>query len=116
MANPKPITTFRKQKARAMRKGMGEMQTEHGPATHLMASASVGKKTAVFPTITPTSPNNYKPQSLEEAYKKGEVFEFRNERKAEKFAMGSWKKGPARRDAMREYRQMRKEQRKNKGK
>ena len=116
MENPKPITTFRKQKARDMRKGMGVMQTPDGPATHLMANQTVDKKTAVFPTITPISPNNYKPQNLEEAYKKGEVFEFKNARRAEKFAMGSWKKGQDRRDAMREYRQMRKEQRQSKEK
>ncbi len=108
---PKPITTFRKQKAQEMRKGMGVMETPEGNATHLMAHQSVGDKIAVYPTITPVSPNNYKPQNLEEAYKKGEVFEFKNERRAEKFAFGSWKKGQDRRDAMRDYRQYRKEQR-----
>jgi hypothetical protein len=114
MKDPKPITTFRKQKARKMREGMGVMNTPEGPATHRMTSGKVDKRSVVFPTITPISPNNYKPQSLDEAYKKGEVFEFRNQRKAEKFAFGSWKKGPAKREAMQEYRAYRKEQRKSK--
>lgn len=84
---------------------------EGGRATHLMADTSLNGKHYAYPTIHPDSPNNYKPQTFEQAYKRGEVFEFRNQRRAEKFAFGSWKKGPDRREAMREYRIYRKDQR-----
>lgn len=106
-----PLPQTKKQKAHSIREGMGVMQTPEGNATHLMAHTKVGDKTAVFPTIYPESKNNYKPQSLDEAYQRGEVFEFKNERRAERFAFGSWKKGADKRAAMREYRQYRKEQR-----
>ena len=39
----------------------------------------------------------------------GEVYEFRKKRRAEKFAFGSWKKGQARREAMKKYRKFRKQ-------
>lgn len=94
-----------------MREGMGSMQTPEGNATHLMAHQKVGDRTVVFPTIHPEGKDNYKPQSLDQAYQRGEVFEFKNERRAERFAFGSWKKGQDKRDAMRSYREYRKEQR-----
>ena len=34
----------------------------------------------------------------------GEVYEFKNKKRAEKFAAGSWKQGKAKREAMKEYR------------
>jgi hypothetical protein len=49
-----------------------------------------------------------------EAKKRGEVIGFKNKRRAERFAAGSWKKGPARKEAMRNYRQMKKEEHQNK--
>ena len=71
-----------------------------------------GKGYVVAPTIRPVDRiGNYQPQSIDEAYQRGEVFEFRNKRKAERFAAGSWKKGPDKRDAMKSYRQERKQQR-----
>ena len=43
-------------------------------------------------------------QTFDEALDKGEVYEFKSKRRAEKFAAGSWKKGKDRKDAMRDYR------------
>jgi hypothetical protein len=106
-----PLPQTKKQKARSIREGMGSMQTPEGNATHLMAHQKVGDRTVVFPTIYPEGKDNYKPQSLDQAYQRGEVFEFKNDRRAERFAFGSWKKGQDKRDAMRNYREYRKEQR-----
>ena len=49
-----------------------------------------------------------KPQSYRQAVEAGEVYEFRNKKKAERFAAGSWKKGKAKREAMKAYRQSKK--------
>ena len=71
-----------------------------------------GKGYVVAPTIRPVDKiGNYQPQSIDEAYERGEVFEFRNKRRAERFAAGSWKKGQDKREAMKAYRQERKQQR-----
>ena len=52
-------------------------------------------------------------QSFQEALEAGELYEFKSRRKAERFAAGSWKKGKAKREAMKAYRAKKKENRKN---
>ena len=47
---------------------------------------------------------NYKNQTFNEALAAGEVYEFKRKKKAERFAAGSWKKGKAKREAMKAYR------------
>jgi len=103
-----------KKRAREIREGYAPTANNE---THLMglwdgADKFKGKGYVVAPTIRPVDRiGNYQPQSIDEAYQRGEVFEFRNKRKAERFAAGSWKKGPDKRDAMKSYRQERKQQR-----
>lgn len=83
------------------------------PSTHLMvdniATAEKGKY-KVWPSIGVGPLGKYHAQSFEQAKDKGELFKFRNRKKAEKFAHGSWKKGRDKRDAMKAYRQYKKEQ------
>jgi hypothetical protein len=57
-----------------------------------------------WPTITFKGDEPPRDQSFDEALDKGEVYEFKSKRRAEKFAAGSWKKGKDRKDAMRDYR------------
>jgi hypothetical protein len=77
-------------------------------------------KYQVNPTIFPEKDGTWKDlggqgmAAYSEAKKRGEVIGFKSKRRAEKFAAGSWKKGPARKEAMRNYRQMKKEERQNK--
>jgi hypothetical protein len=47
---------------------------------------------------------DYKSQKQDEAEKRGEVFEFKNRKRAEKFAYGSWKKGRDKKEAMKAFR------------
>ena len=61
-----------------------------------------------WPTITFKGEDPVRDQSFDEALDKGEVYEFKSKRRAEKFAAGSWKKGKARREAMRAYRKSKK--------
>ena len=56
------------------------------------------------PTITFKGKEKARPQSYEQALEAGEVYVFKKERRAERFAAGSWKKGKDKRDAMRAYR------------
>jgi hypothetical protein len=117
----KPIKTFRKRKARKLREGKGtRVNPDDTQSTHLMEwgedTNEKGKKVyTVNPTIAPTGKGGkYEPQTYEQAKERGEVFEFKRKRKAEKFAMGSWKKGKDKRDSMKAFRQMMKERRKGK--
>ena len=57
------------------------------------------------PTITFKGKEKAKKQSFKEALAAGEVYEFTSKRRAERFAAGSWKKGKAKREAMKAYRQ-----------
>jgi len=67
----------------------------------------------VTPSIAPTGEGGkYEPQTYKEAVERGEVFAFKNKRRAERFAAGSWKKGKDKREAMKQYRKDRKKQRK----
>jgi hypothetical protein len=70
----------------------------------------------VFPSITPkkgkeksTKPDDWTTQSPKEAADKGEMIIVKSRRRAEKLAAGSWKKGQDRKDAMKEYRLNKKE-------
>ncbi len=111
----------RKRKARKMREESGvayvsddfskitdKPQYEgHEPSTHLMADSvnEKGNRFYVWPSISPGPLGKYHAQSFEEAAAKGELFKFRNEKRAQKFAWGSWKKGEAKKQAMRDYRE-----------
>jgi hypothetical protein len=113
------IRKKRKKKAREIRKGKGSLLTAEGkPQTHRMESGHVtnkkGKKTYVVnPSISPTGKGGkYEPQTYKEAVERGEVFAFKNKRRAERFAAGSWKKGKDKREAMKDYRAERKKKRK----
>ena len=102
----------KKKEARSIREGYAP--TERGE-THLMGlwdtEDKKGRKGYVAaPTIRPIDKKgNYVPQTLEEAYERGETFEFKNKKKAEKFSFGSWKKGEAKKEAMKNYRMYKKE-------
>ena len=72
------------------------------------------KKNYAAPTITFKGKEKARPQSFDEALAAGEVYEFKSKRRAERFAAGSWKKGKAKREAMKAYRKKRKEKRKSK--
>jgi hypothetical protein len=107
------ITRKRKALARAIRPT--ERNNEDGTvSTHKMESGEgEGKyKYQVNPTIFPEKDGSWKDlggdkdrnAAYKEAQKRGEVFGFKSERKAEKFAAGSWKKGKDRREAMKNYR------------
>jgi len=76
-------------------------------ATVKMATYTGGKnndKHYAAPTITFKKNEKAKPQTFKQALEAGEVYEFRSKRRAERFAAGSWKKGKARREAMKAYR------------
>ena len=60
------------------------------------------------PTITFKGKEKAKKQSFKEALAAGEVYEFTSKRRAERFAAGSWKKGKAKREAMKAYRKTKK--------
>src|SRR6478609_411284 len=114
MPKPPLITKSRKKVARAMR--TGNMPGTH--SSHLMESGEGdGKyKYQVNPTIFQNKDKTWvKPDTTEdklaaykEASKRGEVFGFKKQKRAEKFAAGSWKKGPDKREAMKGYRQSKK--------
>lgn len=117
----KPVKTLRKRKVRKIREGKGVRVNPDGTvSTHLMGTYSGENKKGkpvyyAAPTIAPTGKGGkYEPQSFDQALERGEVFQFRNERKADKFAFGSWKKGKDKRDSMKAFRQMMKERRKGK--
>ena len=117
----KPLKTFRKQKARKLREGKGVRVNPDGTvSTHLMSTYSGENKRGktvhyAVPSIAPTGKGGkYEPQSFDQALERGEVFEFKSKRAAEKFAKGGWKKGKDKRDSMKAFRQMVKEKRKGK--
>ena len=103
-----PIGRLAKEKKRARSIREGYAPTKNNE-THLMglwdgADKFNGKGYVVAPTIRPLDKEgNYEPQTIDEAYKRGEVFEFKNKRIAERFAAGSWKKGQDRKEAMKAY-------------
>ena len=68
-----------------------EGQPKGSKSTLLMATYEGDGKYYVAPTIT-TNKDGYKEQNFDEALAAGEVYEFKNPRRAERFAKGSWKK------------------------
>ena len=107
-----PIKKGRKKHLRSLdRNKSGRKQTV------LMEYGSVGidgkKRYHANPTITFKGNEKEKPQSYKEALERGEVYEFRSKKKAERFAAGSWKKGKDKRNAMKAYRKRKKEERKD---
>ena len=83
-------------------------------ATVKMATYTGGKnnkKHFAAPTITFKGKEKAKSQNFKQALAAGEVYEFKSKRRAEKFAAGSWKKGAARREAMKAYRKKKKSER-----
>ena len=74
-----------------------------------------GKKVyTVNPSIAPTGKGGkYEKQTYKQAIERGEVFEFKKEKRAERFAAGSWKKGKDKREAMKAYRRKKKDERKS---
>ena len=115
--NDSMVTKRRKKHARSIRKGVGNITDDGKIETHRMASDIKGNPTDkyhVWPSITFDKEGNKKQQSGQEAYKAGEMYEFKNKKKADKFAHGSWKKGKDKREAMRAYREMKRQRRKNK--
>ena len=112
------IKKGRKKHARSIREHghYVEGQEPGTESTHLMESDIKGNPTGtyhVWPSIT-TDKENYYDQTREQAYEAGEMYQFKNKKKAEKFSYGSWKKGKERREAMKEYREMKRKRRKNK--
>jgi hypothetical protein len=71
------------------------------------------RKNYAAPTITFKGEEKARPQSFDEALAAGEVYEFKSKRRAERFAAGSWKKGKAKREAMKAYRQKKKKMRRS---
>jgi len=112
----------KKRKARKIREGKGVSYVSNDfsnitslpqyegqyPSTHLMvdniATANKGEY-KVWPSIAPGSLGEYHSQSFDEAQASDEMFKFRNKKRAEKFAYGSWKKGDAKKDAMKAYKE-----------
>ena len=103
-----PIGRLAKEKKRARDLREGYKPTSNNE-THRMGLWEDGegknKRYIVAPTIRPVDKEgNYEPQSIQQAVDRGETFEFKNKRIAERFGYGSWKKGADRREAMKNYR------------
>lgn len=97
----------KKIRARSIREGYNPTSANETHRMGLWTDGPEDKPTEyiVAPTIRPVDrEGNYVPQSINEAEQRGETFEFKNKRIAERFAYGSWKKGRDRRDAMKAYR------------
>jgi len=69
----------------------------------------------VFPTIAPkkgkessTKSSDWETQTPKQAAAKGEMIKVKTQRKAEKLAAGSWKKGEDKKEAMKAYRSRKK--------
>lgn len=69
------------------------------------------RKNYAAPTITFKGKEKATPQNFNQALAAGEVYEFKSKKRAERFAAGSWKKGKAKREAMKAYREKKKERR-----
>lgn len=116
---PSLITSRRKKAARELRKDQSTVlpgEEGRNASNYVMESGtnpdagSSKYKYEANPTIFPEKGGKWKDlggqglKAYDEAKSRGETFGFKREKRAEKFAAGSWKKGQDRRDAMREYR------------
>ena len=98
----KPIKRRRKKHARLIRP-----QYPAQKETHRMLDDIKNNPTGIYkvwPSKTFDKDGEKINQTREEAEKKGEVFEFKSKRRAERFAHGSWKKGKDKKEAMKKYR------------
>lgn len=110
---PDPIKKKRKKHLRNL-----ERNKSGRNATVKMATYTGGPNNDKYyaaPTITFKGDEKAKPQSFDEALAAGEVYEFKSRRRAERFAAGAWKKGKAKREAMKAYRKRKRERRRNGG-
>lgn len=111
MANP--IIRKRKKTARAIRTS-SQKNSDGTTSTHKMEYGSTDSKGrgkyVVNPTVFPNKDGSWSDLSnkgntaYNEAKRRGEVFGFRREKVAKKFAAGSWKSGSDRKEAMKNYR------------
>jgi hypothetical protein len=120
MNGRKPKT--KKAKIRSWRKGESVKNSNGTVSTHRTAYASGtvtnkrGKEKTVYtvyPTIAPKKKGSSKPkdwttQTAREAMKKGEAVNFKSKKRAARVAAGSWKKGNAKKTAMKNYRSKKK--------
>lgn len=109
-----------------MRKGTQGMQTADGSrATHQMEWVGDPSKKRgdfyIYPSIKPkkgkeksTNPSDWTTQNAQQADKSGELIKVKSRRRAEKLSAGSWKRGVEKREAMTEYRQNKKKDKKKK--
>lgn len=90
---PKTVKRGRKRHARSIRQYAHHVEAEPAgsKSTHLMATYEGDGKYYVAPTIT-TDREGYRDQNFVEALAAGEVYEFKNKKRAERFAKGSWKR------------------------
>jgi hypothetical protein len=96
----------KKKKARNLREYAHYVkgQEEGSKSTHLMKwYDKTDKGYPVAPSIT-TNKEGYDPQTYDQALDRDEVFFFKTERGAKRFAAGNWKKGKDKREAMRKWR------------
>ena len=112
-----------KLKIRNMRKDM-YMETEDGQiASHKMSyTGDISKRRGefgVFPTIKlkpgmeqSRNPKDWIGQTPAEAMSSGEFIPVKSRRQAEKLSFGSWKEEADKKDAMKDYKQFKKENRK----
>jgi hypothetical protein len=110
------ITKNRNKTARDLR-STGRQNEDGSVSTHKMESGEGGGKYKyqVNPTIFPNEDGSWTDlegkgmEAYKEAKKRGEVFGFKSEKRALKFAAGSWKKGQDRKEAMRNFKNRDKE-------
>lgn len=107
------VTVNRKKTAQSIR-STSRKNSNGTESTHVMEWGAEGgkgrNKYSANPTIFPEKDGTWKnlegkgAEAYKEAKSRGEVFGFRSAKKAEKFAAGSWKKGEAKKEAMKNYR------------
>ena len=84
---PEPITNRHKKHLRNLKRNKSGRHE-----TVKMTSTEVDNKYYAYPTITFKGNEKSRKQTFDEAYAAGEAYEFKSERRAERFAAGSWKK------------------------
>ena len=97
-----PIKSKRKKHLRSLDRNKSGRNATVKMATY--TGGTNNEKKYAAPTITFKGKEKARPQSFKEALAAGEVYEFKSKKKAERFAAGSWKKGKAKREAMKAYR------------
>jgi hypothetical protein len=111
----------KKKKIRQMRGNGSEYVDWTGDGSHVSSHLMANKGREVFPTVFPNKPGSHKPSDwtdepdIDKAYieakKRGEVIKFSSKRRAEKVAMGAWKSGQDKKEAMQHYRDNKKQSR-----